>query len=117
MGKKDNKKNHLPLYGIGPALCFSMALVTVVCIWLANKGYIFNITYNGDNNFVGVTSRDYVLTIKNKGNASITVPTSIIEGNKLVITVVCTNISGNVNVTVDSVITQYGVSCGMCSGE
>ena len=28
MGKKENKKKHLPLYGIGPALCCSMALVT-----------------------------------------------------------------------------------------
>lgn len=34
------KKNHLPLYGIGPALCFSMALVTAVGIWLARKGFI-----------------------------------------------------------------------------
>ena len=42
MENKDNKneKKHLPLYGIGPALCCSMALVTAVCIWLANKGYI-----------------------------------------------------------------------------
>ena len=38
MKKKERK--HLPLYGIGPALCFSMALVTAVCIWLANKGFI-----------------------------------------------------------------------------
>ena len=40
MKNKENKKNHLPLYGIGPALCYSMALVTAVCIWLANKEYI-----------------------------------------------------------------------------
>lgn len=40
MEKKENKKKHLPLYGIGPALCFPMALVTAVCIWLAKKGYI-----------------------------------------------------------------------------
>ena len=42
MENKENKneKKHLPLYGIGPVLCFSMALVTAVCIWLANKGYI-----------------------------------------------------------------------------
>ena len=38
MSKKENK--HLPLYGIGPALCYSMAVITAVCIWLANKGYI-----------------------------------------------------------------------------
>lgn len=36
----NKEKKHLPLYGIGPALCCSMALVTAVCIWLANKGYI-----------------------------------------------------------------------------
>ena len=40
MENKENKKNHLPLYGIGPALCCSMALITAVCIWLANKGHI-----------------------------------------------------------------------------
>ena len=40
MEKKENKKKHLPLYGIGPALCSHMALLTAVCIWLANKGYI-----------------------------------------------------------------------------
>ena len=42
MEKKDikNGKKHLPLYGIGPALCYSMALITAVCIWMAHKGYI-----------------------------------------------------------------------------
>lgn len=38
MGKKE--RNHLPLYGIGPALCCPMALITAVGIWLANKGYV-----------------------------------------------------------------------------
>lgn len=40
MKKNKNEKKHLPLYGIGPALCCSMALITAACIWLANKGYI-----------------------------------------------------------------------------
>ena len=38
MENKENKKKHLPLYGIGPALCYSMALVTAVCIWFSRKG-------------------------------------------------------------------------------
>lgn len=34
------EKKHLPLYGIGPALCFSMAIVTAFGIWLAKKRII-----------------------------------------------------------------------------
>ncbi len=35
-----NKKDHLPLYGIGPALCYPMAVLTAVGIYLSVKGYI-----------------------------------------------------------------------------
>lgn len=34
------KKNHLPLYGIGPALCFPIAAVTAVAIALSAYGRI-----------------------------------------------------------------------------
>lgn len=34
------EKNHLPLYGIGPAMCFPMAILSGVGIWLSVKGYI-----------------------------------------------------------------------------
>lgn len=34
------EKKHLPLYGIGPALCCSMAIVTAIGVWLSIKGMI-----------------------------------------------------------------------------
>lgn len=37
---KTPKEKHLPLYGIGPALCFPMAAVSAVGIWLSAHGYI-----------------------------------------------------------------------------
>ena len=37
---KKKKTNHLPLYGIGPALCFPMALLSGIGIWLSSRGYI-----------------------------------------------------------------------------
>ena len=40
MEKNENKNKHLPLYGIGPALCCPMALLSAAGIWLANKGYM-----------------------------------------------------------------------------
>lgn len=39
MDKTEGKK-HLPLYGIGPALCFPMAVLTALGIWLSVRGYI-----------------------------------------------------------------------------
>ena len=35
----ENKK-HLPLYGIGPALCYPMAVLSAVGIWLSVKGIL-----------------------------------------------------------------------------
>lgn len=35
-----NNKNHLPVYGIGPVLCYPMALLSAIGIWLAAKGII-----------------------------------------------------------------------------
>lgn len=37
---KTIEKKHLPLYGIGPALCFPMAVVSAIGIWLSIRGYI-----------------------------------------------------------------------------
>ena len=34
------KKDHLPIYGIGPALCYPMAMLSAVGIWLSVKGII-----------------------------------------------------------------------------
>ena len=36
----ENKKNHLPLFGIGPILCFPMAVISAIGIWLSVKGII-----------------------------------------------------------------------------
>lgn len=36
----ETKKNHLPIYGIGPALCYPMALLSAIGIWLSEKGII-----------------------------------------------------------------------------
>lgn len=33
-------KDHLPVYGIGPALCFPMAIFSTIGIWLSIKGII-----------------------------------------------------------------------------
>ena len=33
-------KKHLPLYGIGPALCYPMAVLSAVGIWLSVKGIL-----------------------------------------------------------------------------
>ena len=33
-------KEHLPLYGIGPALCYPMAVLSAVGIWLSVKGVL-----------------------------------------------------------------------------
>lgn len=41
MKKDNNKKEHLPTYGIGPILCFPMAALTAVGIFLSEKNYIF----------------------------------------------------------------------------
>lgn len=38
--RKSEKKEHLPLYGIGPALCYPMAVLSAVGIWLAACGAI-----------------------------------------------------------------------------
>lgn len=38
--RNTKRKNHLPLYGIGPALCFPMAVLSAVGIWLAGRGVI-----------------------------------------------------------------------------
>lgn len=35
-----NKKGHLPLFGIGPALCFPMAILSAIGILLSAKGII-----------------------------------------------------------------------------
>ena len=35
-----NKKDHLPVYGIGPALCYPMAFLSAIGIWLSGKGKI-----------------------------------------------------------------------------
>ena len=40
MNKKDNKKEHLPLYGIGPILCFPIVVLTAVGVFLSEKKYI-----------------------------------------------------------------------------
>ncbi|MDE7293667.1 MAG: hypothetical protein K2N72_04500 [Oscillospiraceae bacterium] len=40
MNKDNNKKGHLPIYGIGPILCFPMAVLTAVGIFLSEKEYI-----------------------------------------------------------------------------
>lgn len=37
---KSKEQKHLPLYGIGPALCCPMAMLSAVGIWLARRGYI-----------------------------------------------------------------------------
>ncbi len=36
----NEKKEHLPVYGIGPALCYPMALLSAIGIWLSVKGII-----------------------------------------------------------------------------
>ena len=33
-------KKHLPLYGIGPALCYPMAVLSAIGIWLSVKGIL-----------------------------------------------------------------------------
>lgn len=38
--EKTKEKKHLPLYGIGPALCFPMAMLSAIGIWLASRGDI-----------------------------------------------------------------------------
>jgi hypothetical protein len=38
MEKKEKK--HLPLYGIGPMLCWPMAVLTAAGIWLSDRGII-----------------------------------------------------------------------------
>lgn len=45
MKNKDNKK-HLPLYGIGPILCFPMALLTGIGIYCSAKGIISGLIQN-----------------------------------------------------------------------
>lgn len=40
MNENDNKKDHLPLYGTGPILCFPMVVLTAVGVFLSEKGYI-----------------------------------------------------------------------------
>ena len=52
MNKDDNKKEHLPLYGIGPILCFPIAGLTAVGIFLSEKGYIWGKITNGTVNTI-----------------------------------------------------------------
>lgn len=40
MNESDNKKEHLSLYGIGPILCFPMAVLTAAGVILSEKEYI-----------------------------------------------------------------------------
>ena len=35
-----NEKQHLPLFGIGPILCFPMAIISAIAIYLSFKGLI-----------------------------------------------------------------------------
>lgn len=37
MNEDDNKKEHLPLYGIGPIPCFPIVVLTTVAIYLLEK--------------------------------------------------------------------------------
>ena len=37
---RNPKEKHLPFYGIGPALCYPMAMLSAVGIWLDRRGYI-----------------------------------------------------------------------------
>lgn len=43
---KSEKKEHLPLYGIGPALCYPMAVLSTVGIWLSARGYLPGVIEN-----------------------------------------------------------------------
>ena len=36
----ENEKKHLPLFGIGPILCFPMAIISAAAIFLSIKGLI-----------------------------------------------------------------------------
>ena len=36
----ENEKKHLPVFGIGPILCFPMAIISAVAIFLSIKGII-----------------------------------------------------------------------------
>ena len=45
MGKKEEK--HLPVYGIGPMLCWPMAVLTVAGIWMSVRGIIPGAIENG----------------------------------------------------------------------
>lgn len=40
------EKKHLPIYGIGPALCSPMAILSAIGIYLSNKGYIPGVIEN-----------------------------------------------------------------------
>ena len=40
------KKDNLPVYGIGPALCYPMAVLSAIGIWLSVKGIIPGIIEN-----------------------------------------------------------------------
>lgn len=40
MKKNDNKKEYLPLFGIGPGLCFPVAVITIAAIILSAKRII-----------------------------------------------------------------------------
>ena len=52
MNEDDNKKEHLPLYGIGPILCFPMVVLTAVGIFLSEKEYIFGKISNNTVNTI-----------------------------------------------------------------
>ena len=43
----ENKKDHLPLYGIGPALCYPMAVLSAVGIYLSAKRIIPGTVHKG----------------------------------------------------------------------
>lgn len=42
----DNEKKHLPIYGIGPILCFPMVVLSAIGIYLSVKGYIPGVINN-----------------------------------------------------------------------
>lgn len=49
MEPMENKKNHLPILGIGPILCFPMAIIATVAIIMSVKGFI---PFTIENKFV-----------------------------------------------------------------
>lgn len=50
--KNNNKNEYLPLYGIGPILCFPMVVLTALGIFLSQKEYIPGKIFNGIVNVI-----------------------------------------------------------------